>query len=47
MKLTEEQLLDLLFNEIAVFLEELVDGNLDSYNIMKTAKELLKTIQGE
>jgi hypothetical protein len=47
MKLTDEQLLSVLFNEVADFLDELVEGNLDSYNIMTKARELQKVIQGE
>lgn len=47
MKLTDEQLLIFLFNDIADFLEELTWGNLDSRNIMAKARQLQKVIEGE
>ena len=47
MKLTKKDLIEILFNDVANFLDQLVDGNLDSYNIMIKAKELQKLIKGE
>ena len=47
MKLTDEELLSLLLNDIADFLEELTLGNLDSFNIMEIATKLLSLIKGE
>jgi hypothetical protein len=47
MKLTDQELLSLLLNDIADFLEELTLGNLDSFNIMEIATKLLSLIKGE
>ena len=47
MKLTDKELLSLLLNDIADFLEELTLGNLDSFNIMEIATKLLSLIKGE
>jgi len=47
MKLTDEELLSLLLNDISDFLEELSLGNLDSFNIMEIATKLLSLIKGE
>jgi hypothetical protein len=47
MKLTDEELLSLLLNDIADFLQELSLGNLDSFNIMEIATKLLSLIKGE
>jgi HPt (histidine-containing phosphotransfer) domain-containing protein len=47
MKLTYKELLSLLLNDIADFLEELTLGNLDSFNIMEIATKLLSLIKGE
>ena len=47
MKLTDEELLSLLLNDIADFLEELTLGNLDSFNIMSKARQLQRLIKGE
>ena len=33
-----------LWNEVSDFLQELVEGNLDSFNIMDKAEKLLKEI---
>ena len=43
--MTKKQLKIFLLNEVSDFLEELVDGTLDSYNIMDKAKKLLKEIK--
>ena len=47
MKLTDQELLSLLLNDIADFLEELTLGNLDTFNIMEIATKLLSLIKGE
>ena len=47
MKLTDKELLSLLLNDIADFLEELSLGNLDSFNIMNKARQLQRLIKGE
>jgi hypothetical protein len=47
MELTKEELLSLLFDDIADFLEELTLGNLDSFNIMNKARQLQRLIKGE